>query len=160
MQCADDADVVFISETWMQSNNDDITAQIKSHGYVMKHNRRRNRDKDQVGIILKTSFVLNQIKGKPFYSFEHSIVKLNLKDKVVNLVTIYRILSISTYVFLDEFIELLEILCTSGEIFVLSGDVNIHLDTNEPNSIRLKDIFETFYLKQYINFPTHRLGHT
>ena len=41
-----DADVVFVSETWMQADNDVITAEIKSHGYTMKHNRRRNRDKD------------------------------------------------------------------------------------------------------------------
>ena len=158
-----DADVVFVSETWMQSNNDDITAQIVPYGYIMKHNRRQNRDKDHgggVGVILKNKFSFTQITSKPFSSFEHSIIKLKLKNRVMCLVTIYRILFIPTGVFLDEFMELLEILCSSGEIFVLSGDVNIHLDTNESYSNRLREIFETFNLKQYVDFPTHKLGHT
>ena len=110
--------------------------------------------------MLKTSLSHNQITSKPFSSFEHSIVKLRLKDNTVCLVTIYRLQFISTCVFLEEFTELMEILCTSGEIFILSGDVNIHLDTNEPNSIHLREIFDTFNLKQYIDFPTHKLGHT
>ena len=45
-------------------------------------------------------------------------------------------------------------------MFVLSGDINIHLDTDEPNATRLKDIFAMFNLKQYVTFATHRLGHT
>ena len=54
----------------------------------------------------------------------------------------------------------MEILCAGNEIFVLTGDVNIHLDTDESNTHRLRDIFLMFNLKQYVNFPTHKLGHT
>ena len=40
------ADVIFLSETWMSSDDDDITAVIKTYGYKLLHNRRRNREKE------------------------------------------------------------------------------------------------------------------
>ena len=43
-----------------------------------------------------------------------------------------------TSIFFEEFTELLEIFCSSGEIFLLSGDINIHLDTGELDTMRLR----------------------
>lgn len=159
-----DADVVFLSETWMQSNNDDITAMIKPYGYKLLHNRRRNRDKAKgggVGVMLKVSLSSKHLTSKPFSSFEHTTIKVQLKDKTnLTLITIYRLQFVATSIFLEEFTELLEMLSASGEIFILSGDINIHLDTDELDAARLKEIFLMFNLKQYADFPTHRLGHT
>ena len=56
-----DADVVFLSETWMKSNNGDITAMIKPYGYKLLHNRRRNRDiiiGVGIGVMLNVSLLL------------------------------------------------------------------------------------------------------
>ena len=36
----DDADIVFVCETWMQSDSDEITAIIRDYGYKLIHNRR------------------------------------------------------------------------------------------------------------------------
>ena len=75
------ADVVFLSETWMRSEKDDITAMIKPYGYTLVHNRRRNRDKvlgGGVGVMFKTGMSYKQISCKPFSSFEHTIVKVQL----------------------------------------------------------------------------------
>ena len=159
-----DADVVFVSETWMQSNNDDITAMIKPYGYKLLINRRRNRDKiigGGVGVMLKESLSSKHISIKQFSSFEHTTVKVQLNDKTnLTLITIYRLQFVTTGTFRDELIVLLEIFCSSGEMFVLSGDINIHLDTDELNATHLKEIFIMFNLKQYVDFPTHRLGHT
>ena len=55
-----DADIVFLSETWMEADRNDITAMLKTVGYKLTHNRRCNRDKDLgggVGILLKMSLV-------------------------------------------------------------------------------------------------------
>ena len=40
-----DADVVFISETGMPNDNNDITSTINSYGYKLLHERRRSREK-------------------------------------------------------------------------------------------------------------------
>ena len=48
----------------------------------------------------------------------------------------------------------------SNEIYVLAGDINIHLDTDDSNAVHIKEIFNMFNLKQYVRSPTHKLGHT
>ena len=134
------ADVVFLSETWMRSNNDDITAMVKPYGYRPLHNRRKNRDKTiggGVGVMIKDSLNCKHLTRKPFSSFEHTMVSVQLNDKS-NLITIYRLQYIAKSIFLVEFTELLEIICSNKEIFVLCGDINFHLDIDEPNTLRLK----------------------
>ena len=157
-----DADLLFLSDTWMQTDKDDITAMLQTYGYKLMRNRRRNRDKvlgGGVGVILKLSLISKQISCKPFSSFEHTIVKVQLlNQKYLTLISVYRLQFVPTNTFLDEFTELLEILCTGNDI--LTGDVNIHLDTDESNAQRLRDIFLMLNLKQYVNFPTHKLSHT
>ena len=160
-----DADVAFISETWMPNDKNDTTATIKSYGYKLLHNRRKDREKivgGGVGVMLKSNILAKHISGKQFTSFEHTIVKIKMENNSnLTLITIYRLLFIPTNVFLKEFIILLEMFSASSEMFVLAGDVNIHLDNN--NDIytkQLNDIFQMFNLKQHVNFPTHNLGHT
>ena len=46
------------------------------------------------------------------------------------------------------------------ENWLIAGDVNFHLETDEPLVKRFKDIVINFDLVQYVNFPTHNLGHT
>ena len=67
---------------------------------------------------------------------------------------------ITPNIFLDEFTEFLEMLSVSVDNFVLSGDTNFHLDTNERNAAHLKDSFMMFDMVQYVDFPTHNLGYT
>ena len=56
---------------------------------------------------------------------------------------------------------LLEIFSASSEIFVLAGDVNIHLnDKDDTYTKQFNDILEMFNLKQHVNFATHKLRHT
>ena len=158
------ADIVFLSETWMETEKNDVTAMIKESGFKMLHNRRLNREKltgGGVGIIVKSSFNSKQINCKPFSSFEHTIVRVKLmKNNTLLLVAIYRLLFIPTKIFLKEFTEFLEMLSVMNENWIISGDINFHLETNEPIVTALKDIFKAFNLTQYVKLPTHKLGHT
>ena len=55
-----DADIVFLSETWMEADKNDITAKIKSRGYKLLHNRRVNREKIDgggVGIAVRCTLI-------------------------------------------------------------------------------------------------------
>ena len=159
-----DADVVFLSETWMEADNNDITALIKDSGYKLLHNRRKDRDKEVgggVGVMVKSSTICKQQNCKSFSSFEHTMVKIKLTNNThMILITIYRLLYVAPNIFLDEFTEMLEILSVMHENFVLSGDINFHLETDENYVSGLKDIFTMFNLVQYVNVPTHKHGHT
>ena len=63
------ADVVFLTETWMESDKNDITAKIKDHGYKLLHTRRKNREKETgggVGIMVRSTLTEKQISCKHF----------------------------------------------------------------------------------------------
>ena len=89
-----------------------------------------------------------------------TMITIYIDYNLLTMITIYRLQFVTPSTFLEEFTVLLEILCISGEMFVLSEDINIHLDSDEPYATRLKDIFTLFNLKQYVTFPTHGLGNT
>ena len=47
-----------------------------------------------------------------------------------------------------------------SEDFVLSGDINFHLETNEHYAMSLRNLWNSFNLVQHVHFPTHNMGHT
>ena len=82
------ADVVLLSETWLTSLTNDITAYVQTHGYYLKHVFRQDEVKKGgggVGILCHKKYRLNSIKSFKFQSFEHCIYSLrkNKHDKVV-----------------------------------------------------------------------------
>ena len=159
-----DADVVFLSETWMEAEKTDVTAMFKTRGYKMLHNRRTGRQKEVgggVGVVVRSSLHSKKLSCKPYKSFEHTMVNVTLTTSTkLLLVAIYRLQFIPASVFLDEFTTFLEVLCVMKETWVISGDINFHLETEEHNVLLLRNIFNTFNLVQYVNCPTHELGHT
>ena len=159
-----EADIVFLSETWMESDKNDITAAVKSSGYTLIHNRRREREKEVgggVGIMVRSTMIHKHVNGKSFSSFEHTmvIVKLTNNTKLM-LITLYRLQFISSQTFMKDFTEFLEMVSVMPENFVLSGDINFHLETEDPYVVLLRDLFNTFNLVQHVDFPTHKKGHT
>ena len=159
-----DADVAFLSETWMESDKNDITAKIKDRGYRLMHNRRKNREKETgggVGIMIKNTMKAKQLSCKSFTSFEHTMVELKLTNNTkLVVVSIYRLLFISQGTFLEEFEDLLEMLSVMKEDWIIAGDVNFHLETDEHYAALFKETLMTFNVVQYVNFPTHVQGHT
>ena len=78
-----EADIVFLSETWMESQKNDITAMVKQRGYKMLHNRRLNREKEVgggVGVLVNSSLYAKQLGSKDFSSFEHTMVIVKLEQ--------------------------------------------------------------------------------
>ena len=156
--------IVFISETWLKSNRNSVTALTKTYGYNLLHNIRKNRKKELgggVGILMKLDICYKRINQKQFSSFEHIVMKVSLEqNKSLILVSIYRVLFVSVTVFLEEIVKLFEVLVTLKDNIILAGDVNIHMDEDELYSNRFKDILDTFNIHQHVNFPTHIQGHT
>ena len=95
-----------------------------------------------------------------FTSFEHTVVKLFLKDKSIVLISIYRVLFVPVAIFITEITELLEVLSATHEDVIVAGDINIHMEENELYSNQFNDILSSFNFVQHVKFPTHKQGHT
>ena len=58
------ADIVFITETWMTSNKNKITATVKDYGYTLYHKIREHDEKFQgggIGILFSKQY---EVKAK------------------------------------------------------------------------------------------------
>ena len=156
--------IVFLNETWLKSEASDITALVKTYGYQLIHDRRKNRDKETgggVGVMLKHGTKHKHIPIKMYSSFELTLTKLfRNRGKPVLLVCIYRLYYVSVALFLEEIVNLFEYLVSCPEEILFAGDVNIHMDEDELYANSFKDILNSFNFIQHIDFPTHKLGHT
>ena len=63
-------------------------------------------------------------------------------------------------VFLEEIVELFEMLASSNQSILLAGYMDIYWEKDELYSNRFKAILDSFNIIQYVDFPTHKCGHT
>ena len=107
-----DPDIAFFTETWLQTEKNTVTAEIKSYGYKLLHNPRKDREKERgggVGIMVRDSLSVKQVSSKHFKSFEQTVVRLQLANKkTMILISIYRLLFVPIPLFLEEFSDLLD----------------------------------------------------
>ena len=158
-----EADIVFLSETWLKSQKNEVTSIVKDYGYTLKHSIRKNRTKETgggVGILVKKCLTCKIIKVKQFDTVELCIVKIRSQKKWITCISIYRLDYEDKELFFKEFTELLE-LFTITEKCIIAGDINIHCDNiDDPTTIRFNSLLEAFDLNQFIDKPTQRKGHT
>ena len=103
-----DPSVVFITETWLKTEKNHVTSLVKDYGYILLHNRRKNRAKELgggVGILLKIGIDYKKMDFKQHSSFELFVVKIFLNgEKSLSLACIYRVLFVPVTVFLEEIV--------------------------------------------------------
>ena len=157
-------DLVFLTETWLTSEKSNITAEVKEYGYELLHKIRKNREKDRgggVGVLLRSTIAGKQLPSKDYRSFEHNIVKIPLSNKnSMILITVYRLQFVPVGEFIHEFEDILETYAVLNEDFIIAGDVNIHVETDECPSRKFTELLESYDLRQHISGPTHIMGHT
>lgn len=165
MECATDrdADIMFLSETWLRSRKNDVTAEVDEYGYTLYHTIRKNRAKETgggVGVMLKKTLNVKRVKSNQFQSFEHHAVKINMRGNTwTTLISIYRLDYEPIDVFFTEFRQLLEL--SIHEKCIIAGDINIHCDNeDDQNTQKLNNLLSAFNLTQFINKPSHKKGHT
>ena len=158
------ADLVFLTETWLTSQRNDVTSTVSSYGYKLHHQIRCDERKSRgggVGIAVHSSHRLVKVKSSKYDSFEHCAYSLK-KDKQIKtiFVSFYRLLNVPISCFMNEFTTLLESLCCMNCNLLLAGDVNIHLDNiQSPESISFTNLLASFDLTQFVSTPTHNKGH-
>ena len=57
-------------------------------------------------------------------------------------------------------IEIVESINLTSNRCVYTGDFNIHMDVNNPETTTFNDFMESFNLKNLVSFPTHIHQHT
>ena len=150
--------------TWLQSDSNAITAEIKTYGYKLLHDRRKDREKERgggVGILVRSSMVAKQLPVQHFIAFEHTIVKVPLVGKkILYLISVYRLQYVPISAFMEDFCELLDLYTISNEDYVIAGDLNIHTETESADAKHFNELLDLYNLKQHVDLPTHIKGHT
>ena len=157
-------DFAFISETWLTTPTNDITAYMKTRGYTFHHTVRNDSVKKSgggVGILCRSKYKLIPLKSVKYQSFEHCMysVRKDKHDRMV-LVAFYRLGHVAISVFWDEFPSFLETLCAMNCLLLMGGDINIHLDNKTDSQTKsFNNILDSFNLFQMVNEITHKEGH-
>src|SRR5271154_352768 len=152
-------DVLCITETWLQSNDNFTTSNVTPCCFNIISNPRLNKHGGRVAVIIKNDFYSKRLASVCYGTFEVLLVQLTSFTKTFVIATIYRSPGALTN-FLTDLSDLLSILVAKYDDFILAGDFNIHMDieTNE-SCKKLTELFNNFGLRQHVNLPTHTGGH-
>ena len=155
-----DLDFLLLSETWLTEGScGTILNEATPSNFSFVSKCRTGKKGGGVAAIFKDVFNCKEMSFGDFNSFEYVSFILKGDPKVLFLI-IYRPPRYSGQ-FFDDFTELLSVICTDYNFFVVTGDFNIHVDNNiDTNAKALDDILDTFGLLQHVNVPTHNRGHT
>ena len=158
-------DICLLTETWLKTQNNFVTALLKEAGYKITHCVRQNKKGGGVAIVSKHIFETKYEKLVEYNSFECIIQSFRIKNvsSSFTVILIYRPESQSDNLtmFLDEFYNLTEYAQLNFKHFIICGDLNIHFNkSTDQTTTKFCDILNTFSLSQSVHDPTHRLGNT
>ena len=157
--------LLFVTETWMTSMNNDVTATVKSYGFNMIHQiRPPYSDKCRgggVALIYNSQFLnITQVFEKTGESFEAVMGKFrDSSGEFVLCACIYRPGAL-TDVFFTEFDEFIGTIFLKYRKFLICGDFNIHVDEQKSkHAQKFSELLSSYGLHQLVNEPTHNQGH-
>ena len=155
-------DICCLSETWLQSQKNTVTANLREAGYRIYHFNRTKKIGGGVAVLSKYEYKPKLEKSFNYTSFECIIQTLKTSSISANLtiIVVYR-LDVSFPLFLDEFNAFVEYVKLKFKYFVMCGDFNIHVNKSTRNeTIKFMEILNAFSLTQTIDTSTHKLGNT
>ena len=169
-----DLDLLAVAESWVKGKENNKSQRIYRHEmFPVTHEmvytpRPGERKGGGIAIIYKKSFKLNivEFSKKDTDQFEFLVVTVEYGRTRFRLAVTYRPNPTSAnhlnltafWKYFERF--LIKHICCSDE-FILTGDLNFHLDLIEnPNTTRFNCLLDEFGLHQIVNGPTHVAGHT
>ena len=157
-----DIDFAAIVESWMPSQQNNITAELRDKGYGIYHFNRDHRKGGGVALIYKSHFKF--IQGRTFKSEYFECIHVSIACRTtqpVNFIVVYRYSEVTPSYFLDEFYPIMENIFMNFKNVIFLGDFNLHVNERlDPNIVKFYDILSSFNLTQEIDGPTHKLGNT
>ena len=156
-----DIDFGFVCETWLSSQENNITSILRSAGYNIAHSFRKKRG-GGVGIVWHNNLdkrikVTRNCSDFSTFQYQSQLFHGSIK---LNFICLYRLQETPFNLFIQEFKSLLSELDLSHPL-VLSGDFNVHFEISESSKVKLLlDVTALFGLSNHVVGPTHKLGHT
>ena len=153
-------DFLLLSETWLtECTCGTILNEAAPTNFSFMNKCRSGKKGGGVAAIFKSAFQCKEVLLGDFSSFEYLSFLVKGDPNVLFLI-IYKPPRYSGK-FMDEFAELLSVICTDYNFFIITGDFNIHIDnTKDANAKELCALLDTFDLLQHVRGPTHTRGHT
>jgi hypothetical protein len=157
-----------VTETWLKDTDGSIVIDLCPPNYTMLQKCRPLNKGERgggVGLILSNDITAKEVPGEERKTFEYIATKVMSKERLL-LIVIYRPPTsrknnFTLTAFLEEFEDFLAEMITRQERIILLGDFNIHWDDAENSGVKtFRSLIDTFQLKQHIDTPTHRDGHT
>jgi len=166
-----DIDILLVTETWLGTDIDRaVISELTPKGYTFQHAPRpRQKRGGGIGILHKSALKISVQETSALSNFTHFELMdclINLNNQSIRLSIIYRPPpstqnGFKNSVFFQEWHNYMDQLASDPHELIIAGDVNIHLDNeNHPDTRRFTDILTSCNLKQHINDPTHKSGHT
>ena len=151
-------DFAGICETWLTEASSPVTAVIKSFGFSILHNFRKEKKGGGTALIYKSCFKLTVVRSEvPTKSFEYTAATIktgNVKSNVM-FVILYRPGQMCSQ-FNQELDALLADLTLRCDCLVLAGDLNIHFDHTANKLYKQSlDVLFSYGMKKLISEATH-----
>lgn len=153
-------DFLFLTETWLENDcNATVLIETAPPCFNFFNVSRVGKRGGGVAALFQDTFECKQTSLGDFNSFEYLCIVMKGSPKVL-LVVLYRPPKYSSG-FINDFSELISIISTDFDSFIITGDFNIHIDhANDNTSKELTALFDIFDLVQHVTEPTHIRGHT
>src|SRR6201996_7136625 len=155
-------EIVLLTETWLSNDVPScVLNSLTPPNFSLLNQPRLTGRGGGLAVLHRSYFKISEIPSPTTSSFESLCFKLSLSSRTFNLLFVYRPPSGSVPSFLDEFSDLLAILCSQPAELIISGDFNFHVnDSSSSHTRSFLKLLESFGLKQHVNFPTHDSGHS
>ena len=158
----EDIDFAAVTETWMTTQSNSLTAELKARGYSIYHYNRDIKKGGGVALIFKNHFEIVNAKTYNFETFEciHVSIKSTI-GKPLNFIVIYRYCELTPSRFLTEIHDFIDSIFINFRNVIFLGDFNLHInDKYNPTILKFQDILSSFGLNQIVDEATHKLGNT
>ena len=161
--------LVFLCETWLRPLGDEADcAALTPPGFCLKSHLRQSGTGGGLAVLHRTSLKRNitvSTRDFVFTAFEIREVRLFYDGHTAVFLSVYRPPpsrqnKLTNAMFWEQFSDLLESYVSCDRLFVV-GDLNVHFDKpSDPTTSVLNVVLDNLSLRQLVNVPAHRRGHT
>ena len=154
-------DLCILTETWIKEDDTITPNRLCPSGYKALSISRHSRIGGGIAIVYKSNLNTSIVRGQPFKTMESTCFNINTGNRLINLITIYRLLDPNVLEFCNELTKLLESKINSSGELILLGDFNIAVNKpSEAEPATFLDMLDSFNLINKVDKPTHRLSNT